>query len=304
MPQRTITYNRADWPMPMTATLQAAIAACLAERPDATQTRLPLRTGLAEVRHRAIHTQKVQLHIAAWTPDEAMSTVPNVPIGPTADLSSEPPGGDWDYLGGDGMVLISENHYLSMSSGLHQKSIEQYIRNLLGSQPGDHEDAAQFQLYAVTNTQIIREIQRQGGPKKINLNIGQYRETDLGQSERATIIERLGRDMLLNLVAEDETREDILAAENVSAKLIITLDRRRPGITPEYFAPITEQIASESEDEIEIETFSGHRIRRGQLILKKAVDVDQFARTVHHQHAWELMDEYLRELQQSGMLEQ
>lgn len=288
--------------MPVGYTLQSALAACLNALPDAVQTRLPLRTGHAEVRHRHDRPQDVRLHIAAWTDNEAMSTVPDVPIGAVADLSSEPAGQDWDYLDGDGMVLVSANHYLSMSSGLHQKTIEQYVRSLLG----DHGQQGEtlFALYPVADQEVVRRVRRQGGVKKIDLNIGQYMETARHETdhERKTIVEKLGRDVILDLIAEDDDRADILAADNVSARLIISLDRRRPGITPEDLTGLTEQIAAESEEDIEIETASGHRVKRGELILKKAVDVDAFARTVHHQHAWELMEEYLRELRQSGML--
>ena len=85
------------------------------------------------MRHRTSRPQDLLLHIAAWTDDESMSTVPHVPTGSHADLSSVPPGTDWGYLDGDGMVLVSGDDYLSMSSGLHPKAIEQYIRNLLAN---------------------------------------------------------------------------------------------------------------------------------------------------------------------------
>lgn len=258
------------------------------------------------MRHRTSRTQDLRLHIAAWTADEAMSTVPEVPTGPIADLSSVPPGTDWDYLDGDGMVLVSGDHHLIMPSGLHPKSIEQYIRDLLATQT--QQDAALFTLEAVADPGVVRRIRREG-VKKMDLNISQYMETALETTERRTIIRDLGSNIMgvfLDLVTEDETREHIRKADNVKAKLTISLDQRRPGITPEELAPVAERIASEDEHEsdIEIETVSGHRIRAGELILKKAVEVEAFAKTVHHQHAWELMDEYLRELRQSGMLDQ
>ena len=222
-------------------------------------------------------------------------------------MSSLPAGQDWDYLDGDGMVVVAGNHYLSMSSGLHPKSIEQYIRELLGQQGS--QEATMFSLYAVADQEVVRRVRQEGGIKKLDLNIGEYMETAIAETsadrqERKTIIERLGRDVILDLIAEDDTRADILAADNVSARLIISLDRRRPGISPDDFAVAAEPLITESEDEVEFETASGHRVKRGQLILKKAVDVKPFAKTVSHQHAWELMDEYLRELRQSGMLGQ
>ena len=199
------------------------------------------------------------------------------------------------------MVLVSADHYLSMSSGLHPKSIEQYVRTLLGTQ--GQQATTNFALYQVADQDVIRRVNREG-VKKIDLNIGQYLETALAEPAhgRRTIVERLGRDVLLDLVAQDDRRAEIAAADNVTARLIISLDKRRPGITPDVLASITEPISNENEEDIAFETPSGYRVKNGELTLKKAVDVKAFARTVHHQHAWELMEEYLRELQQSGML--
>ena len=303
MPTRTITYSRATWAPPASHTLQSALAGCVAALPDAAQTRLPLRTGHAEVRHRDTRPQDIRLHIAAWTDDEAMSTVPDVPTGSAADLGSLPAGQDWDYLDGDGMVLVSDDHYLSLASGLSQRSIEHYIRALLGTQ--GRQDIASFQLFPVADPAVVHRVQQEG-VKKFNLNVAQYKETTHDSDGPTTIVENIGSNLsaILSLVDRDERRADILAAANVSAKLVISLDRRRPGATPEDLASVATPIASESEDSIEMETTSGHRIKHGQLILKKVVDVDAFAKTVHHQHSWELMEEYLRELRLSGMLDQ
>ena len=129
--KRTIYYERAVWPGNMGPTLQRALSDCLAARPNITDTRLPLRDGEAEVRHRREDRQGLYLHVAAWTDRESMSTVPHPsPAPPNADLDEQPPGRDWNYLDGDGMVLISGDHCLTMPSGLHKSSIAQYLHTL------------------------------------------------------------------------------------------------------------------------------------------------------------------------------
>ena len=205
-------------------------------------------------------------------------------------------------MNGDCMILVSDNHYLSMSSRLHPKYIEQYVTALLGR---GAQDTTPFVLYAVADPEVVRRVSREG-VKKIDLNIGQYMETTRAELDNKprTIVQNLGRHVISDLIAEDDRRADILAANNVSAKLIISLDRRRPGITPEDLTSITEQISNESEEDIKFETASGYRVNGGELTLKKVVDVRAFAQTVDHQHAWELMEDYLRELRQSGMLAQ
>ena len=306
--KRTISYLRACWPEPIevASTLQEALVDCLTLLPNATDAQLDLRDGRAEVRHRHASDARLCLHIAAWTDREAASTVPHVQ-GLEADLSFQPPGSDWDYLDGDGMMMISANHCLLMPSGLHPKSMEQYIRNLLelgrNEGAGISEEMDQFQLLPIARPAAVQQVCEQG-VKKISLNVGQYMETARERDDyrHETIVERIGRGILSTLFTREEDRRRIERAENVSAQLVVKLDSRRPGLSPEDLAPIAQEIAEESEDDVVIETSKGQRFQRGNLVLKKVVDVAAFEKTVHHVHAWEIMAEYFRDLTNSGML--
>ena len=305
---RTISYLRAVWRRSLTpqTTLQRALAQCLTLLTDAPSTKLSLRNGSAEIRHRSVRSDRICLHIAAWTDQEPMSTVPHI-LASEADLSSEPPGTNWDYLDGDGMILISGNHCLLMPSGLHPKSIEQYIRSLLslGREQGAaiQAEMEHFQLLAIADPHTVEQVYDQG-IKKIGLNVGQYMETARERDDvrRERIVERLGKGILMTLFTKEEDRRRVEEADNVSAQLIVKLDTRRSGLSAEEFVPVARKIADESEDDLEIETTTGQRIKRGSLMLRKPTKVKSFAKTVHHNHAWELMIEYFHELEDAGIL--
>ena len=68
--------------------------------------------------------------------------------------------------------------------------------------------------------------------------------------------------------------------------------------------PIAAGIAAENEQDIEIETGTGQRIKRGEVVLKKSVDIAAFGKTVHHGDAWNQMAQYFDELREDGMLEE
>ncbi len=209
------------------------------------------------------------------------------------------------------MVLVSDNHCLLMPSGLLAKTIERYMRNLLAHGQGkdarvpDKVDC--FQLLSISNSETVKQLRHQG-VKKINLNVGQYIETSRMAEEsrpKGKIVEQLGlymRDTISALVTKEADRQHIEEAENVNARLVITFDGRRPGLRAENLAPIAEAIANEGEEDIEIETSTGQRIKGGHLILRKAVNVSGFAKTVHHNDAWEKMEDYFNELTRSGVL--
>lgn len=303
--QRTISYSRAAWARTQTMSLQEALKRCLEHLPGLHDTRLQLRDGHAEVRHRDLSRRWVRLHVAAWTDGEPASTVPHA----GNDLQIQLPDESWDYLDGDGMMLVSDDHCLLMPSGLHPKSLERYVQLLLAHGRDEHdagipEHIESFELLPVANEQIVRQIRRQG-VKKINLNVGQYLETARRHDDTgSTIIERVGRAVLENLLTREEDRRRIEEAANVQARLIITCDTRRPGIQPDDLTPIATDIAAENEQDIEIETGTGQRIKQGQVVLKKSVDIAAFGKTVHHGDAWDQMAQYFDELREGGMLEE
>ena len=309
--QRTISYLRAVWPqgIPVTMTLESCMRHCLQRFPNADDSRLSLADRLAETRHRETRTGYLFLHIASWTDGEEASTVPHLPATPTADLSVQSPGVDSNFLDGDGMVLIASNHCLLMPSGMDSRSIKRYLHLLItkarenGGLIPDEMD--RFDLLSIANDHAVQEVFSKG-VKKIHMNIGQYMETAKQNNyiESEWIVQRLGREVLSTLVLADEDRRRIEEAENVHAKLTISIDTRKAGLKPEELTPIARQAASESEEDIEFETVDGTRVKAGQLILKKTVSIRAFAKTVHHQHAWEEMEVYFRELNNNRALEQ
>lgn len=309
--QRTISYLRAVWPQGITVpmTLESCLRDCSQRFPNADDSRLSLADGVAEIRHREDRTGYLFLHIASWTEGEEASIVPHPPATPAADLSAQKPGVDWDYLNGDGMVLVSSDHCFLMPSSLHPKSIERYLRSLIAATRTSGipipDEMDRFDLISVANDRTVKEVSSKG-VKKIHLNFGQYMETakEHTYTESDSIVKRLGREVLSILVHSDEDRRRIEEADNVHAKLTISLNTRRSGLQPEELTPIANQAASESEEDIELETADGTRIKAGQLILKKTVNVRAFAKTVHYKHAWEEMEDYFRELRNNGALEQ
>ena len=263
----------------------------------------------AAVRHRRRTKRRVYLHIAAWTAGVSASIVPHIPHGTEADLGANPPPPDSDYLDGDGMVVISENHCLLMPSGLHIKSIELYLRLFLEHARDNHgaqipQDIEDFELISVANADVIRAI-RSEGIKRIHLNVEQYLETmNRDEEDEATTLQRIGAFLTDVLPTSDQLRRDIEDAANLRARLTISCDGRSSGLEPDNLIPIADKIFKEDEDKIAIETSTGRKVRNGELILKSQVNVADFAKTVHHGDAWEAMREYFRELNQGGMLEE
>lgn len=307
---RTISYLRPRWPTDPGMTLQDALRTALAALPTANQTRLSVGDRAAQVRHRRVLHEHVCLHVAAWTDREEASIVPHATNNVQEDLATQPPGRAWDYLNGDGMLLALDDHCLVMPSGLPPRALEGYVRRLIrhATQQGAAipPTAEHFELLPIANERVVAQIRREG-VKKLHLDVGQYRETatvGIEEDQPRRIVNALRRSIWESLVTREDHRRLIEEADNVTAKLVISLDRRRRGLEPEQLTPLVEDIVSEAEeeDDVQIETGSGQRIRRGRLVLKKAVTIEAFAETVHHARAWDAMVDYLYDLERTGAL--
>lgn len=312
MPQRTIYYRRAQWAFPewQGLTLSDALAECLRQLPSSADTELDFRLGRAAIRHRYIQNGRIFVHVAKWDPGQMASTVPNAVAGPPdADLSTEPPGADWDYLGGDGMMMVSGNHCLVMPSGITQQSMERYIKSLFRLSREQNanlpEWAENFSLVQIADDEAVQLLFDQG-VTKISLELGQYLETGRNREEArqgGNIIQRIGRFVLMNLVERDEDRQQIEEAENVSARLIISLNRSRRGIQTEPFTAIAQDVTEESPGDIEFVTATGQVFKRGDLIIKHSVELPYYGQTVDYSRSWDEMAGYFEELEQAGILE-
>lgn len=309
--QRTISYLRAVWPGAEQAntTFREVVTAALNALPNAQDTRLDIADRKAEIRHRQLRVDRACVHIASWREREEASTVPHPAPTPAAHLQSLPPGPDYDFLRGDGMVLLSDDHCLLMPSGLHPKSMQRYLVDLLeharthGSQIP--EEVSGMRFLPIADPQAVNRVYEGGGIKKIDMNVGRYLETSMNyEEERETIVKRLGRTILESLFTDDETRRRIEEADNVNAKLTISLDSRRPGLTGDELADLAQTAADENQDDVDIVTAQGQRIKRGELVLTKRVMVAEFGQTVHHNDAWDEMKEFFSELEANGYLDE
>lgn len=279
-------------------TLQQALARALRLRPTVEDTRMPLRAGQAEIRHRDERAGLLYIHIAAWTENEPMSTVPHPSPPPTnADLDEELPGSDWDFLDGDGMVLVAGDHCLIMPSGLHKGTIVRYLSNLLSA----NGLIRALSLVPLTRTDRAKVL-REKGIKRIRLNLGQYAETARTFDAPQTIVQQVTSRIWESLITDPADLRAIAEAQNVTARLVISIDRRRQGLTHETFEPLASTIMDEDAGDIEIETPDGQKIRSGELILKEPADVLSYGKTIHHNDAWEVMTEFLARLERTGAL--
>ena len=172
------------------------------------------------------------------------------------------------------------------------------------------EEMNSFKLLPISNPSNVKKLLEQGGVKKIKLRSHNYRETiqETERNQQQNFKKSLGKDLLKQLLESlafsDEKKHSIEQAENVQAELVISFNSRRSGeLEPGEFDDFSRAITEQDED-FEIETKSGERVRYGDLVLTKKAQITGFANTVSHNHAWEEMENYFHEISSKGYLEQ
>ncbi len=301
--RRIITYSRAVWrDDDQHQTLERALRQALSSLPDSDDTRIAVGDGYAAVCDRRLNERDLFLHIVKWPHRLAAATVPHVG-GQTIRLDYQSPGKDWDYWSGSGMVMVRQNHCLLMGNQFLPVAIGSYLRKLLIRGHGDNRQAGAVRLEAVADRGILETV-RSKGIKQIRLHLGQYLEDGM-EWGRPTVLQRMGTTVRA-LLLEDWSAEQVREASNVNARLVVKIDaRRKLGITPEQLRPAVEQILSEDDESIDLETMDGQIFRRGNLIRRTEVEVERSgnSRTVNHLHAWHLMEEFMHELYMDGELD-
>ena len=194
--KRTINYLRAHWP-PLdppaendAVSLESILRKCLNQMTSVESTELDFKGGKAAVRHRQTNQTGIYLHVATWTEKENASTVPhdNTQAG-NADLGAAPPDPNWDYLDGDGMVLLSGNHCLIMPSGIRRDAVGLYLQLLIDhAQQHNNEidipdNASSFQLIQIVRSDLAQQISREGLKHITFLDVAQYWTTAKKQTD-------------------------------------------------------------------------------------------------------------------------
>lgn len=307
---RTVSYARPAWNEAPSRTLEDLVRSCLEGHQGPRSTRMSTGDVHSEVLYRQPPppSPRVLLHMVRWTVGEAITLVTHAANGGRAGLDTQGPPPNSEFLDGDAMVLLKDDHVLMMPSpGFSGKAIERYIRDLLdravkdGTIPDDPA-LPEFEIVPVVNPIVAAQIRREG-VKMIELGLGSYRETVRSVAHDFGVKARVWE--IVSSLMTREQRSDLLeSSADVTGKLVITMRRKRGVLEAAELVPLAESVSeSEGDDDVVLETYEGRKVRRGSIVLQKRVELAKYGKTVLHGAAWEAMVDYFRELARDGLLQ-
>jgi len=205
------------------------------------------------------------------------------------------------------MVLVAGNHVLLCATNLHEKRAERYMIEIIEA-TGVAPREAQFSLCRKADVDKIQLIRNQG-VRSLNLGVSLF-EATLDHMERTTVKKRLGgglMDEVKAMLSEDPELQEIDAAENLSAEIILKFDSRRKdkALGRQRVETLATRLIEDGEDEgFTIVTMEGEKIKGSDISLRKTVCLPKYGKSVFCGDAWRALEEYYYELQAGGLLEQ
>lgn len=306
---KSLYYRRAVWfPQPVNGrTLEWWVREALKQLPTVGATRVTIPDGpVLEVAHRgAASHEKLFLHLTGYTPGETASVVPTQASAPEVDIFPMLPPKDGEFMDGDIMLRLNGNHILLCPSGLRESVAVQYLRALLEAR-GFGDASRNFTFERVADIKKAKLLHMQG-VKKVHLDVALYKETVeevVHRKMQRTVSGELA-ELVRALVFSDKKKAELMSAENLHAKLIVSFDSRRKGgeLAQEKLESFALRVASQEEEGFVIETAAGEKVRSDEIALKKNVSMPSFTKTVPHQAAWSALEEYFHELKKIGAIE-
>lgn len=242
------------------------------------------------------------LHVVAFTPGEEASIVPHAHSG---DLATTPPPEDADFMDGDIMAMICGNDVVLCANSLHEKQLERFLVKYLDA-AGINDPEQTFELSKIANVNKVKMIQDQG-VKEVCFDSSLY-EASFLHTERQTVHNRLtGKffDEFRALFFQDEEPIDLVEAENLTVKLVLSYDKRKKGadFSRKKLETMANRAYTEDDEGIKIKTFNGDIVSASDITLKKQVVLNRHGKTVWYSDAWSEIEKYYQELKAGGFLE-
>lgn len=306
--QKTLSYRRAEFLRPVKHTLERYLTTAHAQLTNIAQRRveIPGQPILECRRHMLQQDLGILLHIAAYTPGEHASVVPRLRDAQDGEVELTPPPENCEFMDGDIMVLVAGNHVLLCATNLHEKRAERYMTGIIEA-AGLPRKAANFSLCRSADVDKLRLIQNQG-VKAVNLDVSLF-DASLDHVDRTTVRQQIGgnlMDQIKAMVFRDKTPEEIAAAENLTARVILTYDSRKKGMAlgREGVEQLATQMLADDDEGFSIRTAGGQRIKGKDISLTKTVRIQKHGKSVFCSDAWRELEAYYYELRKAGLLEQ
>jgi len=212
-------------------------------------------------------------------------------------------------LEGDIFFIVSGNHIVLCPSGARESVALSYINHSL-RKAGLQRLLTRFSIEPVAKVDKVKLLEQEG-VKKVSLNASLY-EATVDYTERKTTKMNLLNgfaEEFIALFAKDSNKDlqEVEEMENLSVKLEISFDSRKKGgeLGRERLGKTAGMLIADDEDQgFTIITGGNKRLTADEIRISNKVRLAPHGNSVFRSGACDALEDYLVDLDESGMLEQ
>lgn len=299
--KRTLNYRRCQFaderPAP---TLETYIRQAIEVLPLVENRTFQLSTKTFESNECSSHdVNGIYLHLNGYTPDaETALTSKNKNV-EASEMDTDQAKDGYDFVEGDMNIRIRGNHVVFCSTYVHESYMTRYFRTLLHEGLEDHNRPCSLRLDKIAKVEQVRLIKEQG-VREVVLNASLY-EASVRELDNAGT--RLG--LVKALIQSDANLQECQEEESISAS--ISFKKGRKGGL-EITQNRLQQMATNLLDEDEgggwtIVTNNNQTIRSGEIVVRGFYNFEPFGNTIEFIEAKNALNDFLNELDASGVLD-
>lgn len=259
------------------------------------------------LRSRDCNGNGIAVHCARYTDGQGVGTIPTVPAA-EVEVGERPPEPGENFLNSDLMALIRGNHVVCMNCGRNAGSLRIYFQQLF--RKANFEDATrQFELVRIGSPDKLAIIESVG-VKSIDL------EVDIAEATAVELIDGEGGGGMWTAIknnfggaftaitGRDESVEQLRQAERGTMKVSINVPKGDLEAAKHGLDEFAEEVVEDEEaDAFVIHLRDGATIKPNEVSVRKQVKLEAMANSVSVFQAWDAMETYMGELEESGQLE-
>lgn len=259
------------------------------------------------LRSRDCNGNGIAVHCARYTDGQGVGTIPTVPAA-EVEVGERPPEPGENFLNSDLMALIRGNHVICMNCGRNAGSLRIYFQQLF--RKANYEDATrQFELVRIGSPDKLAIIESVG-VKSIDL------EVDIAEATAVELIDGEGGGGMWTAIknnfggaftaitGRDESVEQLRQAERGTMKVSINVPKGDLEAAKHGLDEFAEEVVEDEEaDAFVIHLRDGATIKPNEVSVRKQVKLEAMANSVSVFQAWDAMETYMGELEESGQLE-
>lgn len=320
--QKKFYYRRAAWKTEGKKTLESLLIEAHEENETVGKRTFKSSSG-GELRGANFDIKKdcgIFLHIASYVPDQPTSTITKNPKLKKSKIDAELAPDGKDYLGGDIFVLVKNNHVILCPSGVRENIAESYITNIL-KKHFKKSISENLSFETVAKVSKVKMIQEEG-VKEIILGASLYDASLQELNEKKPNIGDLRKyvaDQIEKIFAQDPELKEIKEKENLNIQISIKFDGKEARKhTKEIgfgdsgkarLSSASKNLVKSAEEDGENEGFviitgANNKISAEDILVSDTFRVKTLGKSIGHRDAWSKLENYAKQLEQSGVFSQ